>query len=156
MKPIYWQDELITQNDLKFMCYMIERVARKLHRHNDEVIDAIPKEELYRLIRAAAVLHCMNPEQVEANWIEDYHLTPGDFDITEVDSRLCETIPTALQMGKVYMRLICDTIGENEDYVEGMMRVYRHEICKTIDNYNCSAYYEPSYYIARAYNEGGF
>ena len=156
MKPIYWQDELITQNDLKFICYMIERVARKLHRHNYEVINAIPKDELYRLIRTAAVLHCMNPEQVEANWIEDYNLTSGKFDITNVDSKFCETIPTPLQMGKVYMRLICDSMGENEDYIEGMIHVYHHDICKVIDNYNCSAYYEPSYYIARAYNEGGF
>ena len=31
-----------------------------------------------------------------------------------------------------------------------------HEICDVIDNYNCSAYYEPSYVIARAYYEGGF
>ena len=26
----------------------------------------------------------------------------------------------------------------------------------TIDNYNCSAFYEPSYVIARAYQAGGF
>ena len=29
-------------------------------------------------------------------------------------------------------------------------------ICYIIDNYNASAYYEPSYVIARAYNNGGF
>ena len=27
---------------------------------------------------------------------------------------------------------------------------------KVIDNYDCSAYYEPSYVIARAYQNGGF
>ena len=54
------------------------------------------------------------------------------------------------------MRLIRDTLGEDEDYIEGMIRVYHHEICNTLDNYNGSAYYEPSYYIVRAYNDGGF
>ena len=59
-------------------------------------------------------------------------------------------------MGKVYSRLIVDTALPNEDYVSGIIRVYNNEICETIDNYNGSAYYEPSYVIARAYNEGGF
>ena len=43
-----------------------------------------------------------------------------------------------------------------ENYVEGLIRVYNDEICETIDNYNASAYYEPSYVIARAYLNGGF
>ena len=40
--------------------------------------------------------------------------------------------------------------------VDGIMRVYNDEICDVIDNYNCSAFYEPSYVIARAYQNGGF
>ena len=44
----------------------------------------------------------------------------------------------------------------NETEVEGIIRVYNDEICDKIDKYNCSAYYEPSYVIARAYNQGGF
>lgn len=58
--------------------------------------------------------------------------------------------------GKVYMRLIIATMQPEEDYVQGMLRVYNDNICEVIDNYNSSAYYEPSYVIARAYNEGGF
>lgn len=54
------------------------------------------------------------------------------------------------------MRLIVDTLKQGEDYVEGIIRVYNDPICDVIDNYNTSAYYEPSYVIARAYNEGGF
>ena len=59
-------------------------------------------------------------------------------------------------MGKVYQRLIRDTALQGEDYVEGIFRVYNHEICNVIDNYNCSAYFEPSYVIERAYQMGGF
>ena len=59
-------------------------------------------------------------------------------------------------MGKVYMRLILATMQPEEDYVQGMLRVYNNPICEVIDNYNASAYYEPSYVIARAYNDGGF
>ena len=89
--------------------------------------------------------------QVEQDWIEEYGVSSGDFDITDVDSSLAEEIPSPTQIGKVYMRLILETLSPDENYVEAILRVYNDDICKTIDNYNCSAYYEPSYVIARAY-----
>ena len=54
-------------------------------------------------------------------------------------------------MGAVYQRLIINTLSSKEDYVDGIIRVYNDDICDVIDNYNCSAFYEPSYVIARAY-----
>ena len=156
MTNIYFPDEEITADDLYFMCYMIERVARRLHQKNRYVVNSIGKEALKHLISVANVLHCENPLQVEDDWIEEYHLSNGDFDITDVDRELADRIPTALEMGKVYKRLIMDTALPEEDYVDGMIRVYNNEICDTIDNYNCSAFYEPSYVIARAYQQNGF
>ncbi|MBQ7417138.1 MAG: hypothetical protein IJV18_03415, partial [Acidaminococcaceae bacterium] len=76
--------------------------------------------------------------------------------VTLVDKNLVDNIPTPLQMGKVYQRLITDTLQPDENYVDGIVRVYNNEICDVIDNYNCSAYYEPSYVVARAYLNGGF
>lgn len=152
----YFPDEEITVDDLYFICYMIERVARKLHQRNRYVANTIGKDELYHLISCANVLHCENPEKVEEEWIENYKLGKGDFDITKVDEELADKIPAALDMGAVYQRLISDTLDEDEDYVDGIIRVYNSEICDTIDNYNCSAFYEPSYVIARAYQNGGF
>lgn len=156
MKNKYFPDEEISKNDLYFICYMIERVARRLHQRNRYVVNTIGREALEHLISVANVLHCENPLQVEDDWIDEYNLAEGDFDITAVDRELAEIIPTALQMGKVYQRLISDTLLSGEDYVDGIIRVYNNEICNTLDNYNCSAFYEPSYVIARAYQEGGF
>lgn len=152
----FFPDEKITENDLYFMCYMIERVARELHQRNKYVVNAIGYDELVNKISVASVLHCENPLKVVDDWIKEYELRHGDFDITNVDPELAGIIPTATQMGKVYTRLILQTIGENEDYVQGMIRVYNHPICEKIDNYNCSAFYEPSYVITRAYLEGDF
>ena len=133
MTNIYFTDEEITRDDVKFICYMIERVARRLHQRNSYVVNKLGKEKLSHLISVANVLHCKNSLDVEDEWI-----------------------PTALQIGKVYERLIHDTAEPNETEVEGIIRVYNNEICNKIDNYNCSAYYEPSYVIARAYYQGGF
>lgn len=156
MKNKYFPDEEIKVNDLHFMCYMIERVARHIHQKNKYVVNTIGRNELYHLISCANVLHCENPLKVEADWINDYNLQRSDYDITDVDKELASVIPTALDMGEVYQRLIVDTMASKEDYVDGIIRVYNDEICDVIDNYNCSAFYEPSYVIARAYQAGGF
>lgn len=156
MTNIYFPEEEIQKDDLYFICYMVERVARKLHQKNSYVVNHLGKEALKHLISLAGVLHSKNPKTVEDEWIQEYSLEKGDFDITEVDTALVEKIPSELQMGKVYQRLILDTMQMTEDYVDGIFRVYNHALCDVIDNYNCSAYYEPSYVIARAYLEGGF
>lgn len=156
MMNIYFPDEEITSNDLYFVCYMIERVARGLHQRNSYVVNTIGKSSLEHLLSVANVLHCENPLQVEAQWIEDYGLEKGNYDITNVDMELAGIIPTPLEMGKVYQRLINDTRKPGENYAEGIIRVYNDDICEVIDNYNSSAFYEPSYVIARAYLNGGF
>ena len=156
MTNIYFPNEEITRDDVKFICYMIERVARRLHQKNSYVVNKLGKENLNHLISVANVLHCKNPLDVEDEWIDEYRLEEGNLDITDVDYDLVDRIPTALQIGKVYERLIHDTAMSNETEVEEIIRVYNDEICEKIDNYNCSAYYEPSYVIARAYYQGGF
>ena len=72
MMNIYFPDEEITDNDLYFICYMIERVARKLHQKNKYVVNTIGRDALKHLISVANVLHCENPLQVEDDWIEEY------------------------------------------------------------------------------------
>jgi len=156
MKDIIYMDEPITKNDLYFVCYIIERVARKLHQPNKYVVNSIGEKELYKLICNAPVLHCENPLKIESELINDYGLVKGNFNISDVDKELCDKIPSETAIGKVYMRLIQDTLQPEEDYIKGLIRVYNDSICETIDNYNCSAYYEPSYFIARAYFNGGF
>ncbi len=156
MKNIFFPDEEIEENDLYFLCYMIERVARKLHQKNKYVVNKISYDEWMRLISLANVLHCENPKKIEDEWIEEYKLEKGKYDVFDVDRELVDYIPTPTQMGKVYKRLIIDTKQPGENYVDGMLRVYNDELSETLDDYNTGAFYEPSYFIARAYNNGGF
>ena len=156
MTNVFFPEEEIEKDDLYFVCYMIERVARRLKKRNSYVVNAIGKEELAKLLSLANVLHSENPVQVGDEWIDKYSLTTGEIDVTVVDRELVTEIPRPTQMGKVYQRLILDTILPDEDYADGIIRIYNHELCDTIDNYNCSAYYEPSYVIAKAYHSGGF
>ncbi len=156
MTNIYFPEEEITQNDLYFVCYMIERVARRIHQKKKYVVNKIGKAALEHLISLANVLHSKNPVTVEEEWIEEYQLETGNIDVTKVDSELVLEIPSTTQIGKVYQRLIEDTLNPTENYVDAMIRIYNDDICNVIDNYNCSAYYEPSYVVAKAYRNGGF
>ena len=156
MKNIYFPEEDITENDLFFVCSMIERVARHIKQRTKDVVNKIGYDNLLRQLSIAETLHSENPLQVVDDWTDEYQLENGSFDITDVDKELCTNIPTPLDMGKVYMRLILQTRLDAEDYAQGIIRVYNDDICETIDNYNSSAYYEPSYFIARSYFAGGF
>ena len=58
MMNVFFEDEEIKENDLYFMCYIIERIARTLKTRNREVINAIGYDELIKKISLANVLHC--------------------------------------------------------------------------------------------------
>lgn len=156
MSNIYFPDEQITFNDLYFVCYMIERTARSLKQPNLYVVNQMGKAALERQLSIAETNHCLNPEQVVADWKDEYNLSEGDFDVTSIDPQFTDKVPSETQMGKVYARII-DTITPKEgNLAEGILNVYQSPICKSIVNYNSSAYYEPSYVQVRAYMNGGF
>ena len=156
MKNIYFPDENISENDLYFVCYMIERVSRRIHQRNSYTVNKIKKNGLSRQLSLANILHCENPLKVEADWIDEYGLENGNFDITDVDPELAGNIPKETQIGKVYKRAIAATMSSEEDYADAILRVYNDPLCKIIDNYNSSAFYEPSYVIAHAFHTGSF
>lgn len=51
-----------------------------------------------------------------------------------------------MQIRKVYMRLILDTLQNEEDYTSRIIKVYNNPICEIIDDYDSIACYEPYYY----------
>ena len=46
MTNIYFPDEEVTVNDLYFMCYMVERIARQLKQPNKYVVNTLGKRAL--------------------------------------------------------------------------------------------------------------
>lgn len=155
MTNLYFPGEPLTFNDLYFVCYMIERTARTIRRQNRYVVDKLSHAGLLHQLSIAGTNHCLNPEQVVADWIADYHLEQGDVDVTQVDPLFTNKVPTALQMGKVYARLVL-SVCQNDDLPATILQVYHSPICDVLDNYNSGAYYEPSYVQTRAYLAGGF
>lgn len=156
MKNVFFPDENITANDLYFVCFMVERIARLLKQPNKYVVNTMGKKEIEERLSLANVQHAENPDAVANQWITDNSLSSGNVDVTDVDADLVTKVPTDLQMGKVYSRLIQSTLKDDENLADAMLRIYNDPLCEIIDNYNSSAYYEPSYFITRAYYQGGF
>lgn len=156
MRNVFFPDEDVTVNDLYFVCYIIERIAREIKQPNKYVANTIGKRGLQEKLSLANVLHCENPDAVVNDWIGAYNLQFGNYDVSNVDSKYTDRIPTAIQMGKVYSRLVASTMQQGEDYADGIIRVYNNPICEIIDDYNSSAYYEPSYVLTRSYKSGSF
>lgn len=156
MRNVFFPDETVSEDDLFFVCSMIERTARLVKQPNAYVVNAMGYKALAEKLSLAGVLHSEPPQAVAEDWADEFGLKAGSHDVTNVDARWCVSVPSPLDMGKVYKRLVVDTMLDEEDYAQAIIRVYNNPICEIIDDYNCSAYYEPSPYIARSYYAGGF
>ena len=124
MNNIDFPDEGITFNGLYFVCYMIERTARHLHQRNNYVVEKLGKSALERQLSIACTLHCLNPEQVVADWKEEYALESGDFYVTSIDARFTDKVPAATKMGKVYARLVDSVTPSEGNFADSTLSVY--------------------------------
>ena len=130
-RNIYFPDREITPDDLKFVCYMIERTARRIKQPNVYVVEHLSKEGLLHNLSLADVMHCENPDDVVDRWISEYHLKKGSTDVLAVDKTLAPTPPTAIQMGKVYARLNLSVLSSQDNLADKISEVY-HSQCLPI------------------------
>lgn len=152
----YFPNEKITEDDIFFVCSMIERVARKCKHRNEYVVRKMSDDQLWHYLSLADVLHSENPLKIQEEWIHDLQLRRGNFDITQVRQDLEVNIPSETHMGAVYKRLVVSLKRDGEDYIKTIRRVYSNKVCRTLDNYSCSAFFEPSYVQKEAFLKGGF
>lgn len=139
-------------NDLFFLCSLIDYIARKTKNRRFVVVNAIGKENLQRLYDLADVYHSENIDKITDEIIIKYKLEQGSFDNV---SDCAYNVPTHWDIGKVYKRLIRE-IEEREQapLIEILIRVYNSPIANKIDDYNSSMYYENPSYIYESWAEG--
>ena len=140
------------ENDLFFVCSVIEVIARKTKNRRGAVVQAIGEAEVARLLDLADVLHCEPVEYTAADVIERHGVTVGDFD----NVALCKyDVPTHFDIAKVYKRLIAAVAGaQSIPFHNALAQVYASWISDAIDNYNSSMYYESPQYLFESYRAG--
>ena len=138
-------------DDLFYVCSMIEFVARKTHNKTKDIVAKLSDKELAHQLKAAGVNHCLSFEQVCDEWIEDYGIEEGAFD----NISTCKyTVPTVLSIGRVYQTLILNVMELYENVIEAIKTVYSSFISEEISNFNSNVYYSNPDYIKCSYEAG--
>ena len=140
------------ENDLFFICSLIDYIGRKTKNHRSVVVNALGKKEIEHVYDYADVYHCENIDKVSDELIEKHHIEEGHFD-NIANARY--SIPSHWDIGKVYQRLILDvakTTGEG--IIETLISVYNSWITRKIDDYNSSMYYENPSFLFESYKAG--
>ena len=137
-------------NDLFFVCSLIEYISRKTKNTKKYTVEKLGKETIKKIYDLAEVYHCENIEKVSEELIQKYKIQNGTYDILSE----CEyKIPTIWELGRIYQRLIIMVNNNEEEYIDTLLDVLSSWIIKKIDNYNSSMYYENPSYIYECYKQ---
>ena len=143
--------EKVKDNDLFYLCGLIDYIARKTKNTRSCVVNLLGKERLEKIYVLADVYHSDNIDRVSDDFIEEVGIREGDFD----NVGCCHySIPSHWDIGKVYKRLI-KQVAANEkiSVIEALMKVYNSFLSPKIDDYNSSMYYENPSYLYECYRE---
>ena len=140
-----------SNDDLFYVCSMIEFVARETHNKRKDVVAKMSDKALAHQLKAAGVNHCLSFEQVCDEWIEEYKITQGTFD----NISACRyEVPTVTSIGRVYQTLICGVAGRYKNIIEAIKMIYNSFISDEISDFNSSVYYSNPDYIKCSYEAG--
>src|SRR5699024_7341995 len=103
MKDREYGREPAKDNDLFFTCSLIDYIARKTKNKRSDIVKALGQERLEKIYELADIYHSDNIDRVSDDFIEEAHISNGDFD----NVGDCQyAIPSHWDIGKVYKRLI--------------------------------------------------
>lgn len=139
------------KNDLFYVCSLIEFIGRKTKNRRADIVDIIGKKEISRQFDLAEVNHCLSFDEVADEIIEYYHIDIGDFDSI---SNCKYSIPSVQSIGKVYERLISNTMLESDNIIDSIVKVFKSFISDEISDFNSSVYYSNPDYLKYSYLEG--
>jgi hypothetical protein len=138
-------------NDLFFVCSVIEHIGRTTKNRRADVVAKLGKKVIAKYFELADVYHCEPIENTAGELIEKCGITCGSFDNT-----VCKyNVPTVFDIAKVYKRLIITISKESGSApVDALMEVYASWISDKINDYESSMYYENPEYLYLSYLEG--
>ena len=140
------------QNDLFYLCSLIEYTARKTANRPGTVVEKFSRKNLKKVYDLAEIYHSDNIEDVSDGFITEYHIEKGNFD----NISTCKyAVPSCWDMGKVYKRLILWIAEqENMDIISALEKLFSSPIVDKIENYNSDLYYQNTDKLYQYYTDG--
>ena len=140
------------ENDLFFVCSLIDYIARKTNNKRSDIVNGLGKNRISKIYDLADIYHSDNIDDVADNFITDSNITCGKFDNV---SAAKYAVPTHWDIGKVYKRLIIGIAKANKiTIIEALFQAYNSFVSDKIDDYNSSFYYDTSDNILNAFLSG--
>ena len=141
--------EQYLQDDVFYVCTLIEYIARKTKNHRQDVVKHLTISDILHQLEAAPVNHCLSLEQVSDEVIEDYHISEGSFDtVKECRYR----VPSETDIGRVYQNLVLSLYEDN--YAQGIRDVFASFISDEISNFNSNICYSNQDYLKFSFQKG--
>jgi hypothetical protein len=138
-------------NDLFFVCSLIEYIGRATKNRRADVVTALGRETLAHCLELADVYHCEPIENTAADIIEKRGIAVGNFDNTTGEFN----VPAVFDIAKVYKRLVVDIIEHSgASPLDALENVYMSWISDKISDYGCSMFYENPEYLYLSYFNG--
>ena len=134
--------EQYSQDDVFYVCTLIEYIARKTKNHPQNVVKYFTISDILHQLEAAPMNHCLSLEQVSDEVIEDYHISEGTFDmVKECGYR----VPSETDIGRVYQKLVLSLYADN--YAQGIRDVFASFISDEISDFNSNICYSNQDYL---------
>lgn len=139
-------------NDVFFVCSLIGYMARKTKNRPADIVDALGKTRIRKLLDLAEVYHSDNIDAVSDSLIREAGIAPGRFDNI---STAKYGAPGFWDIGKVYKRLVLGIAKEKQiPVVDALWDAYHSFVSDKIENYNSAFYYDNPQNILNAYFYG--
>ena len=139
------------QNDLFYVCSVIEYLSRVTHNTKKRIIEKLWREKIQKLYELAEAYHCEPIEKVTNELIHEASITEGEYNYVE---KCKYEVPSYWDIGRVYQRLVLSCCQDEKDYIDKLLEVLSSWIIEKIDNYNSSMYYENPSYLYACYENG--
>lgn len=139
----------VNSNNLFYLCSLVEYIGRKQSLGRKTVVNSLGTDNLKRIYEQADILHCEPIEKIADEYISYIDIPKGSFDNV---SNCRYSVPDHFTIGKVYQRLIEDTLTD-DNLIPHIIEIYNSWVSDGICNYNTDFYYQPRAYIALCYKE---
>ncbi len=144
-----WKMSENEQNNLFYVCSLIEFVGRKTKNRRGNVVAAMDDACLGHQLEYADVNHSLPFERVSDELISECGIKEGTFD-TITGCRY--SIPTVTSIGRVYSTLIEET--DEGDVGQSLRKVFGSFISDEISDFANGVYYQNPSYLLESFKAG--
>jgi len=134
-------------NSLFFTCSLIEYIGRVQTLRRAEVVSALGKDTVLRILRYADTFHCEPIAKVADDFIRLCHVPRGDFDNV---SACRYVVPSYWDIGAVHARLIED-VANGRPAADVLVEVYSSWMEDALSRFNSDLFYQSRGYLAACY-----